>query len=290
MEAKGPLYLPLKPELITVAVEIKSILSKIAVYQHYDSGLEYRWYLQMKFYDAALARTAYALITSFEKSRFNLGYGLEGKVEREVQRLQLDPNEFSAVHLPEQNNSTLGANNVLKVRYDVYIPEEYYQLAQDALNTKLHFLPISPALSESLSHFLSLYSSLEIVRLLPFSFYPPTNTYSDSDIASLHAFLLCLAKLVIPILLPKRPVHIRIQGNTTQIIVSVDGSPKKLSPTQTRGIVALALLPYDHWFPITDFYRLINAKPDDDDPRNFGAALDIFKKEHEPFACRSSSP
>ena len=103
------------------------------------------------------------------------------------------------------------------------------------------------------------------------------------DIAALHDALLVLARQMIPRLLSKRPVHITIDGDTTKMSVSVDGSPKKLSPTETTGVVALALLPYTRWFPYEEFQRLVIPKPENFDARDFGAALDIFKDEHPPF-------
>ena len=283
MEDKGPFYFPLKTEILDVAAGITKILSKLSVFRQYGNGQEYYRYLQLKFYDADSAKAAYVLISSFEEARAELGYGLSELIKRESSRLRFDPETVSPVQLTAQGNDGAEAGKILKVRYDAYVPEEYCKLAEDLLHTRLHFLPISPELVASLKNFLRVYSSLEIIRLLPFSFYPPTNAYNDEDIALLHGSLTTLARQILPILLAQPPVHIQISGDTTKMTVSVDGSPKKLSLTETTGIAALALLPYNRWFPYEDFQRLVIPKPENFNARDFGTALDIFKNEHPPF-------
>ena len=276
-------YLPLKQELRALLVEADKILKRVSFYQRSGDPLEMFDYLQLKFHDSSTAQAAQAWITAFAQARDELGYGAWRQSEDALRRRGHDPSKMSPDLAVKPVGTSGEPDNVLEVHYDSFVPKEYRLFLEDVIKTHLHFFPMAPSLVSSLKQFLETYASLEIIKLLPFSFDSQTNAYSDENIALLHKVLLALTRQIISIVLPHRPVHITIDGDTNIMTICVDGSPKRLSPTQTRGAVALALLPYDHWFPVVDFYRLVYPNLNEIDPRNFGAALDIFKKEHQPF-------
>ena len=274
-------YFPIYREMRKSILEANECLSKVVAAQRFAAASEQYQYLQLKFYDPEAAQLAEQQIAAFTEGRAKLGYETWTKIERISDGI---PDDRPANSLLINAGSSGDVRNVLKLHYDHYIPKEYRLFLADVAKSRLHFFPLASPLVSSLKQFIQTYSSIETIRLLPFSFAPHTNDYCEEKVVSLHVSLLAFARKIIPILLPKAPVRITVDGDSTHIIISVDGVPKKLSPTQTRGVVALALLPYDHWFPIDDFYRLIHSRPQDYNSRDFGAALDILKNEHEPFA------